>query len=91
MIDYLERLFFPDKREWEGEREVPAPSSHGEEQPRPLAVSAPVEGEFPRAMPMAELGVLIVAIFGRIRINKLVLDLIPNDEIANNDLQNAEK
>lgn len=40
------------------------------------------------AIPVAEFGVLIVAIFGRIRINKLVLNPMPNDLKANNDLQN---
>lgn len=39
------------------------------------------------AIPVAEFGVLIVAIFGRIRINKLVLDTIPNDTYVNKDLQ----
>ena len=33
------------------------------------------------AIPMAEFGVLIVAIFGRIHMNKKVINLIPNDEM----------
>jgi Na+-driven multidrug efflux pump len=39
------------------------------------------------AIPMAEFGVLVVAIFGRIRINKRVINLIPDSENVNNIVQ----
>ena len=39
------------------------------------------------AIPMAEFGVLVVAIFGRIRINKRVINQIPDSENVNNLVQ----
>lgn len=55
MIDYLERLFFPDKRDWEGEQARPAPSPPGEERPRSLVVPAPGEAEAPQDMAAVKL------------------------------------
>jgi hypothetical protein len=55
MIDYLERLFFPDKRDWEGEQARPAPSPPGEEWPRSLAVPDSGEAEAPQDMAAVKL------------------------------------